>query len=83
MAAYVFYFYILSKARDDAQSSLGDVFFRPNFLLILFSSASRAHPSQEGLWWTEGSCGGENQRSANSGSRPKFGSRDLPFWVAK
>jgi len=23
---------------------------------VVFSSASRAHPSQEGLWWTEGSC---------------------------
>ena len=31
-------------------------FFRPNSLHILFSSASRAHLSQEGLWWTEGSC---------------------------
>jgi len=28
-------------------------------LHILFSSASRAHPSQEGLWGTEGSCSGE------------------------
>jgi len=27
---------------------------------ILFSSASRAHPSQEGLWWTEGNCSGVN-----------------------
>jgi len=25
---------------------------------FVFSSASRAHPSQERLWWTEGSCSG-------------------------
>ena len=31
---------------------------KPSFH-ILPSAASRAHSSQEGLWWTEGSCGGE------------------------
>jgi len=33
-------------------------FLSTKFFRIRFSSASRAHPSQEGLWWTEGSCSG-------------------------
>jgi len=33
-------------------------FCERNSLHILFSSASHAHLSQEGLWWTEGSCSG-------------------------
>jgi len=43
---------------DDAQYFLGYVLSIKFFLRIRFSSASRAHPSQEGLWWTEGSSSG-------------------------
>jgi len=28
------------------------------YFRIRFSSETRAHPSQEGMWWTEGSCSG-------------------------
>jgi len=49
----LFYFFTLSK--DDAQPFLGYVLSN-KFFRIRFSSASRAHTSQEGLWWTEGSC---------------------------
>jgi len=38
-----------------------DTFYRPKSLCAFyFHSASHAHPSQEGLWWTEDSCGGVN-----------------------
>jgi len=49
MAAYIFYFFTLSKGIDDAQS-LGYVLSTKLFFRIRFSSASRAHPSQEELW---------------------------------
>ena len=32
----------------------------PHFTLFFHSSASRAHPSQEGLWQTEDNCSGES-----------------------
>jgi len=57
-AAYIFYFFSLSKGIDDTQSFLGYVWSTKLSFHILFSSASRAHPSQEGFWWTEGSCSG-------------------------
>ena len=53
-----FYFFTLSKGTDDAQSFLGYVLSTKFLFPIWFSSASRAHPSWEGLWWTEGSCRG-------------------------
>jgi len=56
-AAYIFYFFTLSKGIDDAQSFLCYVFSNKCFFHIHFSSASHAHPTQE-LWWTEGSCSG-------------------------
>ena len=43
---------------DDAQSFLRYVFSTTLSFRILLSSASHAHPSQEWLWWTEGSCSG-------------------------
>jgi len=46
--AYIFYFFTLSKGIDDAQSFLGYVLLTKFFSRIRFSSASRAHPSQEG-----------------------------------
>jgi len=49
---------LLIERIDDAQSLLGYVLSTKLFFRIRFSSASRAHPSQEGLWWTEGSCSG-------------------------
>jgi len=49
-AAYIFYFFTLAKGIDDAQSFLGYVLSTELFFRIRFSSASRAHPSQEGLW---------------------------------
>jgi len=64
-ATYIFSF-ILSKGLDEAQPFLFYVLSTKLFVRILFSSASRAHPSQDGLWWTEGSCshgrpqGGQN-----------------------
>jgi len=54
-----FYFFTLSKAIDHSQSFLSYVLSTKLSFHIPFSSASRAHPSQEGLWWTEGSCSGE------------------------
>jgi len=36
--------------------SLATLFSTKLSFHILFSLASRAHPSHEGLWWTEGSC---------------------------
>ena len=45
--AYIFYFFTLSKGIDDAQSFLGYVLSTKLFFRIRFSSASRAHPSQE------------------------------------
>jgi len=45
-----FLFFALSKGMDDAQSFLGYVLSTKLFFRIQFSSASRAHPSQEGLW---------------------------------
>jgi len=51
MAAYIF-FVTLSKCLDDAQSVLGYISSTKLSFRILF-------PSQEGLWWTEGSCSGE------------------------
>ena len=27
--------------------------------LVIWHGMTHAHPSQEGLWWTEGSCSGE------------------------
>jgi len=43
-------FLTLSKGIDDAQSFRGYVLSTKLFLRIRFSSAPRAHPSQEGLW---------------------------------
>jgi len=57
--AYIFYFFNLSQGIDDAQSFLGYVSLAKFSFCILFSSASCAHLSQEGLCWTEGSCSGE------------------------
>jgi len=37
---------------------LGYIFLTKLSFHIIFSLASCAHPSQEGLWWTEGSCSG-------------------------
>jgi len=48
--ALLFYFLLLSKDIDDAQSFLGYVLSTKFFFRIRFSSASRAHPSQEELW---------------------------------
>ena len=42
-------FFTLSKGIDDAQCFLGYVLSTKLFFRIRFSSASRAHPSQEGL----------------------------------
>jgi len=58
MAAYNFYLFTLSKAIGDAQSFLDYVLLTKLSFCILFSLASRAHPSQERLRWTEGSCSG-------------------------
>ena len=57
-AAYILYFFTLSKSIDDAQSFLGYVLSTKFVFRIRFSSASRAHSSLEGLWWTEDSCSG-------------------------
>jgi len=38
--------------------SLAMFFSKKRCFHILFSSASRANPTQEGLWWTEGSFSG-------------------------
>jgi len=54
--AYIFYFFTLSKGIDEAQSFLGNVLLTKPLFRILFSSASRVHLSQEGLWWTESNC---------------------------
>jgi len=45
-----FYFFTLSKGIAGAQSFLGYDLSNKLFFCIRFSSASRAHPSQEGLW---------------------------------
>ena len=45
------YFFTLSKGMDDAQPFLGKVLSTKLSFRILLSSASRAHPSQVGLWW--------------------------------
>ena len=47
-AAYISYIFALLKGLDDAQSSLATSFTTKFSFRILFSSASRAHPSQEG-----------------------------------
>jgi len=44
------HFFTLSKGIDDTQCFLGYVLSTKFFSRIRFSSASRAHPSQEGLW---------------------------------
>jgi len=49
-AAYIFYFFTLSQGLDDAQSFFGYVLSAKLFFRIGFSLASRAHPSQGGLW---------------------------------
>jgi len=48
---------------------------------IRFSSASRAHPSQEGLWWTEGSCG-QRRRQGGSwrGSSPPLSNQNIDVY---
>jgi len=45
-----FLFFSLSKSMNNAQSFLGYVFSTKLLFRLRFSSASRAHPSQEGLW---------------------------------
>jgi len=55
-AVYNFYFFTLSKGIEDAQSFLGYVLSNKLSFPVLFSLASRAHPSQQGLRWTESSC---------------------------
>jgi len=45
----MFYFFTLSKGLDDALSFFGCVLSNKLFFGIPFASASRAHPSQEGL----------------------------------
>jgi len=50
MAAYIFYFFTLSKGIDHAQFFLDYVLSTKLSFIILFSSASLSHPSQEGLW---------------------------------
>jgi len=55
-------FFTLSKGIDDAQCFLAYVLSTKFFSRIRFSSVSRAHPSQEGLWWTESSCSGASNR---------------------
>jgi len=45
-----FILFTLSKVTDDAQSFHGYILSTKLFFLIRFSSASRAHPPQEGLW---------------------------------
>jgi len=53
-----FLFLYLSKDIDDAQSFPGYVLSTKLPFRIPFSSVPRAHPSQEGLRWTEGRCSG-------------------------
>ena len=55
-AAFMIYLFSLSKSRDDAQSFFATL-FHP---FLAFSSLQHQvqTPSQEGLWSTEGSCGG-------------------------
>jgi len=57
-AAYIVFFFILSKSSRYVQFFLGYVLLTKLFFHILFSSAPRAQPSQKGLRWTEGSCCG-------------------------
>ena len=52
------YFLALLKGIDDAQSFLEYVLSTKVSFHVRFSSASRAHPSQGGLWWTQESCSG-------------------------
>ena len=59
-AVYIFYFFTLSKGRDDAKSFLGYVLSTKLSFRIQFSLASIAYPSKQELWWTEGSCSGVN-----------------------
>jgi len=62
--AYIFSFSLL-KCLDDAQFFLGYVLLtKPSFCIIFLSSASCAHPSQEGLWWTI-SCGLQSSKYSN------------------
>jgi len=48
MAAYVFYFFILSKGLMTVSLSLA-TFCRPNTYFAFSSSVSRVHPPKEGL----------------------------------
>ena len=45
-----FFFFTWSKGRDDVQSFLSYVLSTKLFFRFRFSSASCAHPSQQGLW---------------------------------
>jgi len=47
---FVFLYFIERYTIDDAQSFLGYVLSTKFFFHVRFSSASRAHPPQEGLW---------------------------------
>jgi len=55
-AAGSFHFCTLPKGIEYSQSCLGYVLLTKLSFRILFSSASRAHPSPEGLWWTDYRC---------------------------
>jgi len=56
--AYIIYFFTLLKGTDDTQPFLGYILSTKLSFHIIFSSASHAHPSQKGLWWTEGRSSG-------------------------
>jgi len=69
---------------DEAQSFLGYVLPTTLLFRIWFCSASPAHPSQEGSWWTEGSCSGESiintvpaQRGWSDNQRTSLKSQNL------
>jgi len=61
------------KVKMTLSLSLAKFFSTKLPFYILFSSASRAHPSQDELWWTEGSCSGK----ASSPGLPQMWKRAL------
>jgi len=57
---YFYFFTLWGEGIDNAQSFLGYVLSTKLSFRILSSCASRAHPSQEEIWSTQGSCIGVN-----------------------